>query len=54
VSASHRSKRSPLQRRIRFAGGQNSELWHVMDTLGMMLQLGILPGAPAQAGASAG
>jgi predicted ester cyclase len=49
-----RSVRVAHMHMIRFAGGQNSELWHVMDTLGMMLQLGILPGAPAQAGASVG
>ncbi|MFZ0217461.1 MAG: ester cyclase [Candidatus Dormiibacterota bacterium] len=34
---------------IRF--GPESELLHVMDTLGMLLQLGVFPGAPAPTGA---
>jgi predicted ester cyclase len=28
---------------IRFEGGRNTELWHVMDTIAMLGQLGLLP-----------
>ena len=35
---------------IRFEHGQNSELWHVMDTIAMLGQLGLLPAPEAAAG----
>ena len=53
IPATGRSVRVPHLHMIRFVEGQSHELWHVMDTLGMMLQLGVLPGAPAPAAASA-
>jgi predicted ester cyclase len=34
---------------IRFEGGQNTELWHVMDTIAMLGQLGLLPAPEAAA-----
>jgi predicted ester cyclase len=40
---------------MRFVDGKSVELWHVMDTLTMLGQLGLLPGGPpAQAPAPAG
>jgi len=39
---------------IRCEGGQGPELWHVMDTMALMGQLGLLPGRqPALSGAAA-
>ena len=35
---------------IRFEHGQNSELWHVMDTIAMLGQLGLLPAPEAGIG----
>ena len=37
------------QHLLRFEAGRNAELWHVMDTIGMMGQLGLLPARPATA-----
>ncbi len=34
---------------MRFVDGKSVELWHVMDTLTMLGQLGLLPGRPAAA-----
>jgi len=38
-----RRVRVPHMHMIRFKGGQNTELWHVMDTIAMLGQLGLLP-----------
>jgi predicted ester cyclase len=38
-----RPVRVPHMHMIRFEGGQNTELWHVMDTIAMLGQLGLLP-----------
>ncbi len=35
---------------IRFEHGQNTELWHVMDTITMLGQLGLLPAPDAAVG----
>lgn len=34
------------QHMLRFDGGRNAEIWHVMDTAGMMGQLGLMPTLP--------
>jgi hypothetical protein len=40
---------------IRFVDGKSVELWHVMDTLTMLGQLGLLPGrSPAETSAPVG
>lgn len=38
-----RSVRVPHMHMMRFADGKNTELWHVMDSLAMLGQLGLLP-----------
>lgn len=38
-----RPVRVPHMHMTRFEGGQNTELWHVMDTIAMLGQLGLLP-----------
>ena len=45
-----RSVRVPHMHMIRFEGGQNTELWHVMDTMAMLGQLGLLPAPDAAVG----
>ncbi len=48
-----RSVRVAHMHMIRSPEGEAGELWHIMDTLGLLSQLGVLPGSPAPAGASA-
>src|SRR6478752_377892 len=43
-----RQVRVPHMHMIRFEDGQNTELWHVLDTMAMLSQLGLLP-APGTA-----
>lgn len=43
VPPTGRSIRVAHMHLIRFQGGRNTELWHVMDTLTMLGQLGLLP-----------
>ncbi len=45
-----RSVRVAHMHMIRSPEGQNGDLWHIMDALGMLSQLGILPGALGRPG----
>ena len=47
IPATGRPIRVAHQHLMRIVDGRNAELWHVMDTMGMMGQLGLLPARPA-------
>ncbi|MGD9710894.1 MAG: ester cyclase [Thermomicrobiales bacterium] len=47
VAPTGRFVRVPHMHMIRFENGQNTELWHIMDTLTLLGQLGLLPTMPS-------